>query len=566
MKVLSLSKKTGEVVPGAYTAAQVPPAWSLIPALGCTLAFITCILLSVTPVFNMNGLDIHNRISIKLAWFGKWLPSDLKFTKDYYVSRQNTGYLELMLLLALMFVAYILCAFLINRQQGAWQRLRALIWAGVLVGGCIYLFTPGSLSSDIYSYGIYGRLLGVHFANPYFVPPSAFPHDPLYSLVYWRNTVSVYGPIWTVVCALLALLGGTYPLHLIMAFRAFAFAAHLCNIVLVVAILRALGRSPRIVTLGMLLYAWNPLVLVESSLGGHNDVFMVTFILLGLLYSARAERNTPPQLLTYIVPLIAFTMAALVKFSALPVIAVFILMLLCRTLRPMDQRSVLSRWRSALVTSLLACCISGGLALGLYGLFWVGHSLHQITESFTSQPSATVAWNSLLYTIDTWHMTHAIPPAFMFLLKREPWNLISLLATMCPILAGCILLWRTPDTRTVALVSLASLGAFLVVTPWFFAWYVTWIVGLAVVCLPVARDRLGVALLAFTLTISAMTFLTYYSIMIGWLLLSFHPPRVGWAVLVCLGAFGIPLLVFFACLLLWPLFRRMLPYEIEVSK
>ena len=534
---------------------------SLLPVIGCTLAYILCILFSVALVFNVAGVYKNEWwISRKLAWFGKWIPSNLGLAPSAYLSHQKTGYLELMILLACLFAIYAVTAFFMYRDRDTQgmpvhfhKNLQRLIWLGAIVGGTIYLFTPAALTSDIYSYASYGRLLALYAANPYFVPPSAFPHDAVYSWLYWKDTVSIYGPIWTGVSALLALLSGSDQMGVIFTFRVFAFAAHLLNIALVAANLRAMQRSARIVAIGTLLYAWNPLVLVESSLGAHNDVFMVTFLLLGLFLCTRAElRGTFLRARGYIPPLLAFTFSTLIKFSAAPAIAVFIIALFCFALRSSRQDDGRLSWRPAIVTGLTASCISGGLILLLYGPFWLGHSPAEIVNSFSSLPSAVEAFNSLLSALSYMKAIHDLPSVLFFLVDRKLWNVVTLLALLLPIAIGSIYLWRAPTARTIALVTLASLSAFLIVTPWFFAWYLTWIVGLAAVCLPVTTSRFSRALIAFVLTFSATAFLTYYSTLVGWILLDMHPASASWALRVTCEAFGLPLIVFFIVFRFWP--------------
>ncbi len=532
---------------------------SLLPMAGCTFAYILCILFSVALVFNVSGIVKGEWwISIKLAWFGKWIPSNLGLASNTYLSRQKTGYLELMVLLACLFVIYGLTTFCVYRytkdaRVDLNKSLQRLIWFGAVVGGSIYLFTPGILTSDIYSYASYGRLLAFYSANPYFVPPSAFPHDAIYNWVYWKDTVSIYGPIWTSVSTLLSFLSGTGQMGVIFTFRVFAFAVHLLNTALVAANLRSMGRSHRLVSVGTLLYAWNPLVLAESSLGAHNDVFMVTFLLLGLFLCTRSElRGTFMRPHGYIPPLVAFTFSTLIKFSAAPAIAVFIIALLCYVLRSTRRPDGRLSWRPALVAGVTASCISGALILVLYGPFWFGHSLADVVNSFSSLPSAMDSFNSLLSALSYMKATHSLTSSLYFLLDRKLWNIITILALLLPVAVGSIYLWRAPTARTIALVTLASLSAFLVVTPWFFAWYLTWIVGLAAVCLPVTSSRFGRALVAFVLTFSATAFLTYYSTLVGWILLNMHPAVVSWALRVTLEAFGLPLIVFFVVLRFWP--------------
>src|SRR5260370_24200539 len=152
------------------------------------------------------------------------------------------------------------------------------------------------LSQDILAYAGFSRLVATYHANPYFVPISAYPQDPFKALNYWATSTFAYGPVWLAICSLLGFVMGPQPLGYVLAFRLFALAAHLLNIWLVITILRSSGQSSRVVTLGALLYAWNPLVLLESSLGRHNDVFMVTFLL------AAVPLNLLPKKKSYITP------------------------------------------------------------------------------------------------------------------------------------------------------------------------------------------------------------------------------------------------------------------------
>lgn len=98
-------------------------------------------------------------------------------------------------------------------------------------------------------------------------------------------------------------------------------------------------------------------------------------------------------------------------------------------------------------------------------------------------------------------------------------------------------MWHRPTIRTFILASLTTLGALLLVVPWFFPWYVTWLVALAVVCLPVMHERIARGLLAFTLTFSASAFFLY--------LYNGIPPANTWSPFSCLLTFGPPVLAFF---------------------
>ena len=546
-----------EVSPSPVQSPEAPPAqqqpsprWQ-VALICCALAYVLCILVTTAPLYNIVGLHTQFWISKAIVALDNWLhlPHDLGISTDHYVSQQDTYYLEFLLPVLLAFAAYGLYAYLLQRTGPRSNHTFALrlIWLTIIVSGCIYLFTPASLSDDVYGYASYGRLLSVHHANPYVISPSAFPQDPTYPLIHWKDAFAPYGPLWIVLSALVGLISGPDRLEYLIAFRLIAFAAHLLNIWLVTATLRTMGRPAHTVALGTLLYAWNPLVLLESSAGGHNDVFMLTFILLGLLLSARAERKGATRLRDSIPALLAFTLAGLVKLTAFPILAFPVLKLCWNTYKattPTTLTGRIHRWGIALVAGLLASMVSIAFALVCYAPFWLGHSIQQIAFSFSSQPTENFDFNSFLAAISVWQRAHGLPAFLALFNSRHTWNVLTVAAIALSVGLGAIWLWRAPTTRTVALAALTTLAAFLLVTPWFTDWYVTWLVVLAAICLPVAHDRLGRSLFVLALTFSASAFLTYYYVSIGHLLLVLHPNNITWFVLVCFATLGIPLVAF----------------------
>ena len=547
-------------------------AATLVIAL-CTLAFVVCILLSVAPLSRILDpvIRLQTPFGMQLAHVGAWLPTDVGLTPYRQASLAGTGYVEFLGLIALAFAIYGLCALFIQRRAPAHNRLALrLIWLGTILAGLIYVFTPGMLSHDIFVYASYGRVLAIYHNNPYFAPLSAFPGDPFIALNYWANATAAYGPLWIYICSLLGFVLGPQALGYVLAFRLFALVMHLLNTWLVATTLRTSGQSSRVVLLGTLLYAWNPLVLLESSLGGHNDVLMVTFLLVGILLSIRAEKRgqlTHPR--GYIPPLIAFTLATLIKFTTLPLIVLFILFLTCRALRPAQspalpfRKAVMHYWRPALLTVCIATISGSLLALALYAPFWIPHNFTGIQHTFTRTPSAQFAENSILLALFKWYEANNHQPDYLVLqvlTARWTWDTINTVVLVGFLITGALWLWRAPTIRTFIFAALATLGGLLIITPWFFSWYITWLVGLVVVCLPLAHNRLGRSLLAFTLAFSASAFATY-------LFKDGIPPFGIWIGWVCLITIAPPLLAFLTAFLKWrPLKQTPLGVEsIEVD-
>lgn len=546
-------KNTGSPLSPATTSDQQKKL-TLWPVLCSAAIFILCTLLYVSVLYTLSGFKTDVLISKKITWFGRWIPTDLSSGVHSRLTMHKTGFVEMMLLLGIMFITYGICAFLIYRRAktGSNRILFGLIWAGVLVVSIIYLLTPGMMASDVYSYASYGRLLMLYHANPYFVPPLAFPHDITFQWVYWKDVVSIYGPIWMVICGVLSVISSPTQLSLIITFRCFAVLAHLINIALIIASLRVMKRSPRTILLGTFLYAWNPLVLMETAFSAHNDVFMVTFLLLGFYLCARAQRKgTFLQWRGYLPPVMAFTAAVLVKFSAAPVLPVFVLAVAFATVQA-DSKDGKLVWQRALKSAVISTFVFGVIALACYGPFWIGHSLRDIVHGFTHLPSATDSIGSVLATFKNYNQYHALPAALNIFKSRRLWNVINVLGMVLPIVMGCLYLWRSHNTRAIAMVTLASFAGFLLSTPWFFSWYLIWIIGLVPFCLPVKAHRLSRALLAFTLVFSATAFISYYTTLVGWMLLDLKPPALTWNIWLNLGMLGIPITVFFIVWRFWP--------------
>lgn len=562
-----LKKIEGLHVPEINIVPAQESASGLLTILFCTIAFVLCILFTAAPLSRIPDPVIHLQTpsGSLLAQAGSWLPPNLGLAAKQRATLADTGYVEFLALFALAFAIYGLCALFILRQAAEsiyHRQTRGLIRLGAAVAGLIYVFTPAMLSHDILAYASYSRLLAVYHANPYFVPISHFLHDPFTPLNYWAHTTSAYGPIWMFVCALLGFVLGPQPIDYVLAFRLFALAAHLLNIWLVIKTLQTMAQSSRTVTLGALLYAWNPLVLLESNLGGHNDIFMLTFLLLGIFLCARAEKQgvlTHPR--GYLPPVVAFSLAALVKYTMLPVIVLFIIFLALKTLQSTSlargtgttfKEAISLRWKPAFLTALVAGMTTAVITIAFYGPFWIGHSIKAIENSFTSLPSSLYAQNSILRAINVWTRSHSLylsthpfrNKAIQFLGARPTWDHISIATLGITIILGAIWLWYAPSIRTFILASLATLGALLIVTPWFYSWYIIWLVGLAAVCLPLSQDRIGRALLAFTLIFSASALLTY-------LFKDGYPPFGTWTGLDWLTTILPPLLAFLIAFVTW---------------
>ena len=165
-------------------------------------------------------------------------------------------------------------------------RAIALILAVGLAPRLLLLPAAPSLSGDLYRYLWDGRLVANGW-NPYPRPPSdpAFApwHDEVYRHLNHAGVPTIYPPLAQWLFALAWKLGGT-PL----AWKAVLFALEAALVAGLLVLLRRRGHPPE----RLLLYYWNPLVVVECYGSGHVDLAAAAFLVaaVALLEAGRRAR------------------------------------------------------------------------------------------------------------------------------------------------------------------------------------------------------------------------------------------------------------------------------------
>ncbi|MBV9711889.1 MAG: hypothetical protein JO011_13375 [Ktedonobacteraceae bacterium] len=179
---------------------------------------------------------------------------------------------------------------IVRERPEATRRWLYLLLGGALLFGITLLFQPKLFSDDVFTYIFSGRILTIYGADPLNTAPVRYPADPYLAWVLsGRNTPNIYGPLWISVTALLAGISNV-PVFSLLLFKGFALLTHLSNCVLIWGILNEIAPSRRV--LGTLLYAWNPLAVIELAGSGHNEGFLLVLLLLATWLYIRAVRTS----------------------------------------------------------------------------------------------------------------------------------------------------------------------------------------------------------------------------------------------------------------------------------
>lgn len=157
-------------------------------------------------------------------------------------------------------------------------RWLCILLLGVIIFGVTLLFQPKLFSDDVFTYIFSGRILVVYGADPLNTVPSQYAGDPyLQWVLSGRSAPNIYGPLWLCVSSLLVGLRANAAVTLLL-FKGLALLAHLLNSVLIWAILSRVAPTRRF--LGTLLYAWNPLAVIELTGSGHSEGLLILLLLL----------------------------------------------------------------------------------------------------------------------------------------------------------------------------------------------------------------------------------------------------------------------------------------------
>jgi hypothetical protein len=253
--------------------------------------------------------------------------------------------------------AVYLAAWIVVRRSMPGSRRRQIVLGisafTVLYHVVLALAMPPVLSSDIYHYALFGRMVAFYGLNPYVLPGTVVSGDPVWPWVFWRDVTTHYGPTWTLISAAAAALSDRSVLLTVLTFKGVAALFNLANCLLVFLLARRLTGGNGVAAL--LLYAWNPLILIEVAGSGHNDAVMMTFALLGLLLAARGR---------LLFGLTALLLSVMVKYLTALLVVFFVMHCLARA----------GSWRRRAALAGRMAAVSSLVVGALYLPFWAGLS------------------------------------------------------------------------------------------------------------------------------------------------------------------------------------------------
>lgn len=146
--------------------------------------------------------------------------------------------------------------------------LKIVLGGTVLFGLGAY---PAFVSYDIFNYIATAKVLFFYHENPYVLMPIQFLHDPLLLFMHAANKTALYGFVWILLTGTPFLAGFGNFVVTLFTFKAFVIIFYCLTILL----LQKMSKNLQTI----LLFALNPLVIIETLMSGHNDIVMIFFAL-----------------------------------------------------------------------------------------------------------------------------------------------------------------------------------------------------------------------------------------------------------------------------------------------
>lgn len=157
---------------------------------------------------------------------------------------------------------------------------RKTFWRLLLVTSGILTLSYSAFSYDLFNYIFDAKIVTHYGQNPYIHKALDFPNDPMLSFMRWTHRLYPYGPAWLGITIPLSFAGLNIFLLTFFIFKMALAMFFLGSIYILEKILETKESANKIFALS--LFAFNPLVLIESLVSSHNDIVMMFFALLGV--------------------------------------------------------------------------------------------------------------------------------------------------------------------------------------------------------------------------------------------------------------------------------------------
>lgn len=210
----------------------------------------------------------------------------LLYMQEYKVLLNSDRGIHQTVLFGIAIIILFLLYFLILKKADTRFKNIRKVFIYIAIISMIFFVIAPTLSTDIFYYLGVGRINSNYNANPYYDTIrdvfANISQKENYSdtvvlqgyLNYWGNTTVVYGPIWTIICAICGALSFGNITVGVFVIKIFQVVVHLLNAFMIYKLTNDKKTT--------LIYGLNPFILMYGISDVHNDTWMVLFVLIAI--------------------------------------------------------------------------------------------------------------------------------------------------------------------------------------------------------------------------------------------------------------------------------------------
>lgn len=245
-------------------------------------------------------------ILVILAFSYLFIDPNLSYLKIFY-SGFFTTYRQYVtgiyvLIVIFFYIIYFFLLKLFHEKHLNVKDLKILLCINII----LIVSYPTILSYDIFNYLLTSKVTFFYQENPYIIPPIEFIDEPWNVFTHAANKTALYGPVWIVITAIPFILGkGNFLLAL--------FLMKILITVFYFFMIFLLWKLTKNI-FSLVLFSFNPLVIIETLIGAHNDVVMMFFALLALYFLSKKK---------HLFSALFFLFSVLIKFATIILLPIY---------------------------------------------------------------------------------------------------------------------------------------------------------------------------------------------------------------------------------------------------
>jgi hypothetical protein len=332
------------------------------------------LLITALTIYSFSQIDLNLTLSNNHNY---QIFQNLLIQLGYYQRPLSTG-----IFLGILGTLMVMYFWMIHLAGKKMIELRGVI--GIIGVTLMLVLAYPAFSHDIFNYMFDAKIVTNYHLNPYFFKAGDFVSDPWIRFMHWTHRYYPYGPTWLLVSLVPSFIGMGKFVFTLGLFKLMFAGFHILNVFLIYQILVKLkSKNP---LSGIIFYAFNPLILVESLVSPHNEVMMLTGVLFSIYFIANHK-----QLLASV----SFLLAVGIKFVNIVLLPIYLIFL--KDLRKLINYSFYF-WLIAIIPLVIQREIYAWYLIPLVGLAAISEGKIIQSLTFGISIGATLRyWPFLLY-------------------------------------------------------------------------------------------------------------------------------------------------------------------------